>query len=242
MISGTNIVGIATQRDFVRFQQKHKILINCEISVAQFVLINDILYRDVWLFPLNGDEHLEYSFVTISEIDEEEYSALSEAFETHDSVVIEDEPVQEEIVEPQEDLTVEFVKKAKLIEISNACNNVITTGFDIELSDGNVHHFSLTTQDQLNLITLSAIVGGGATSIPYHADGELCRFYSVEDISAIISYATSFKTYQVSYHNALKLYVESLDNITDISNVRYGMEIPEQFISDVLRALDTQGE
>lgn len=242
MINGTNIVGIATQHDFVRFQQKHKILISCDISIAQYVLSKDVLYRDNWLFPLAGNENLEYISVTISEIPEDEYNALLSAFETNEIVEIEEEQEPEEIEEQPIDITVEFVKEAKLTEINRACNKTITDGFDIELSDGGTHHFSLTTQDQLNLITLSAMVGSGVTSIPYHADGELCRFYSVQDISAVISYATTFKTYQVSYHNALKMYVESLDNIADISNVQYGMEIPEQYLSDVLRVFDGQND
>lgn len=241
MINGTNIVGIATQHNFVRFQQKHRILINCAISIAQYILVNDTLYRDSWLYPLSGNEGLSFTTVTITEISEDEYNVLSSAFETQETVEIEDEPEQQEIPEQETDITVEFVMAAKLTEISNACNRTITNGFDIELSDGEIHHFSLTTQDQLNLITLSAMVSSGTTMIPYHADGELCRFYSIEDITAVINYATAFKTYQVSYHNALKMYVESLDNITDISNVEYGMQIPEQFVSDVLRVLDAQG-
>lgn len=59
-------------------------------------------------------------------------------------------------------------------------------------TDGETHHFSLTTQDQLNLITLSAMVSQGAEQVPYHADGELCKFYSVSDMLAIINQATNF--------------------------------------------------
>ena len=244
MISGTNIVGIATQRDFVRFQQKHKILINCEISIAQFVSTGDKLYRDSWLYPLLGNENLIYDEVVISEISEEEYNVIAAAFEANKPVVeVEDKPEAEQPVEEQEDtdITLEFVKKSKLEEISRACNSIITEGFDIILSDEETHHFSLTTQDQLNLITLSTMIASGETSIPYHADGELCRFYSAEDMLAVITFATQFKTYQVSYHNALKLYVESLNDITAISNVYYGIEIPEQYLSDVLRVLNSQG-
>ena len=41
--------------------------------------------------------------------------------------------------------------------MKSKCSNMITTGFDIALNDGKTYHFSLTLQDQLNLITSSNI-------------------------------------------------------------------------------------
>lgn len=81
------------------------------------------------------------------------------------------------------------------------------------------------------------MVQSGEKEIPYHADGELCKFYSAADVMTIISTATAFKTYQVTYHNALKLYVESLNTIEEINGVTYGMDIPEDYQSDVLKAI-----
>ena len=86
------------------------------------------------------------------------------------------------------------------------------------------------------------MVSSGETAIPYHADGELCKFYSAEDITTIVSTATAFKTFQVSYYNALRAYVESMTNITSIGTVTYGIAIPEEYQSDVLKALIAQQE
>jgi hypothetical protein len=85
------------------------------------------------------------------------------------------------------------------------------------------------------------MIANGETTIPYHADGELCRFYSATDMLAVITYATQYKTYQVSYHNALKLYVESLSDMNLISSIYYGIEIPEAYLSDVLKSFAAQG-
>lgn len=115
--------------------------------------------------------------------------------------------------------------------------SVISAGFDIKLSDNEIHHFALTTQDQLNLITLSSLVASGETNIPYHADGELCKFYSPEDIMTITEGATNFKTYQVSYFNSLKAYIESMSDIESISAITYGVQIPDEYMSDVLKSL-----
>lgn len=95
----------------------------------------------------------------------------------------------------------------------------------------------MTTQDQLNLITLTDLVSSGETSIAYHADNELCKFYSAEDIACITNYATQFKTYHVSYFNSLKAYIEALEDVKEISSIEYGTDIPEEYQSEVLKTL-----
>lgn len=128
----------------------------------------------------------------------------------------------------------------KIKEMSGICESTITNGFDIVLSDGKSHHFSLSVQDQLNLITLSTMLASGEEYIPYHADGELCKAYSLEDASAIITTATNFKTYHITYFNSLKAYINSLKSIKTVSAVTYGMEIPDKYKSEVLTALLSQ--
>lgn len=239
LISGTNIVGVATSLDFRRFQKKHKIILICNEQFAEYVQYKDVLYHDKWMFPITTDLY-KYESVEVIQIYEQEYNALKAALEIEDEIVIELEtPVEKEpeYVDPNEVITVDYVKGVKTSEMSNACNKVITNGFDVILSDGNTYHFSLTSQDQLNLITLSSMIARGETQIPYHADGELCRFYSAEDINTIISTATQFKTYQTSYFNSLKAYIESMTDIETIGAVVYGIEIPAEHQSDVLKAL-----
>ena len=68
-------------------------------------------------------------------------------------------------------------------------------------------------------------------------DGELCKLYSPDDIMKISTEATNFKTYQVSYFNSLKAYIESMNDIESISAITYGIQIPEEYMSDVLKSL-----
>lgn len=239
LISGTNIVGIGSSLDMRRFQTKHRILLFCNEEKVQYIQYKDILYHDNWMLPITTDT-IEYETAEVIKIDESEYNTLKAALETEDEIVIEPEtPVEEvpEYVDPNTEVTVDYVKSVKIAEMSNTCNKVITNGFDVVLSDGNSYHFSLTTQDQLNLITLSSMVANGEEQIPYHADGELCRFYSAEDINIIITTATQFKTYQISYFNALKAYIESLDDMNEIGAITYGVDIPAEYQSDVLKVL-----
>lgn len=242
LISGENFIGIATQLDFREFQCKHSVLLACAENRAQYVQCADTYYRANWMVPVITDE-IHYETVDVIQIDKDEYDILLKAVDSGEEIVVEPEqpePVETPPVDADEQATVEYVKERKITEMSAMCNTVITGGFDVELSDGETHHFSLTTQDQLNLITLSSMVASGETAIPYHADGELCKFYTPEDITTIISTATEFKTYQVSYYNALRAYVETMTDIEQIGSVTYGTGIPKEYQSDVLKALYKQ--
>lgn len=238
LIDGTDFIGVGNTFDLRRYQAKHNILLTSDEDGAQFIQVNGMLFRDNWFAPI-GECDFAYSSVEIETIDEAEYAALIDAIESGEEIEVE-EPVLEEDISTSvdtEDITLEYVRDMKIASLSNACNKIITDGFDTILSDGEVHHFSMTIQDQLNLITLSTMVASGESVIPYHADGELCKGYSAEDISTIIATATEFKTYHVTYFNSLKLYVSSLDSITAVSGVEYGTEIPEEYQSEVLREM-----
>lgn len=240
LINGTNFVGIATQHSFREYQQKHGIVLACNAERAQYIQCNENFYRADWMVPTTTDSII-FDMAEIIEIDEEEYNTLYDAIENGKEISPEpDEDTglpEVPVVDAIEEVTVDYLKSAKIAEMSSVCNKTITSGFDVILSDKNTYHFSLTTQDQLNLITLASMVANGETHIPYHADNELCRFYSAEDINTIIMTATNFKTYQVSYFNALKMYIESLRSKKTVSSVKYGMEIPEKYQSEVLKVM-----
>lgn len=119
-----------------------------------------------------------------------------------------------------------------------ACAAAITGGVDVTLGDGETYHFSLTLEDQLNLMNLQSMADAGAEQLPYHADGEDCRYYNPEDFHTITQAATRWKMYQESYFNSLRGYISSLETQTQLEAVRYGMEIPEPFRTDVLRQME----
>lgn len=241
LISGKTIVGICSSLDFRTFQTKHKILLCCDETKGQYLRYGENLYRDNWMLPITTED-LIYELVEVIEISEKEYLVLKEATESGEEII--EEPDEQEepttYIEPEEEITIEYVKEKKIAEMSNICNRIIIDGFDVELSDEETYHFSLTTQDQLNFITLSTMIAGGETMIPYHADGELCKFYSAEDISKVIATATTFKTYHITYFNTLRNYIESMQSIDDVTAIEYGISIPEEYQSDVLKVLLSQ--
>ena len=236
IIVGTTFIGVVYSGQFVTANGKGRLVVSDETH-GQFVNYKDLLYRDYWMVPTTTNH--PFTFAEIIEITEEEYDALKEAMEKDEEIVIDDDEDEEEepiLPEEETDITVEAMREFKLYQMSKTCRQTIEAGFDLELR-GEVHHFSLTTQDQLNLISLSAMAQTQSL-IPYHADGEACIFYTNEEINQIVETATAFKIYHTTYYNALKGYINALDTIEAINAITYGTPIPEEYKSDVLKALE----
>lgn len=245
LIDGKNFVGVASQNEnhFLKFQKKHSLLLACNVAEAQYVQCYDKFYRDNWMIPTTTT-YIPYTTVSVIEINEDEYNTLHTAVTNGEEIAVDEEPEEiydEAYVDVVEEITIDYLKNQKIKEIRKLCNQIITNGFDVTLSDGENHHFSLTTQDQLNLTTLSAMAASGTENIPYHADGEPCKFFSVKDVQTIVQTAMDFKTFHITYHNALKNYIDSLVLMDDIEKVSYGMEIPEEYQSEVLKIILQKG-
>lgn len=131
----------------------------------------------------------------------------------------------------------EDAKAKKIADMSDACRNAIIAGFDAVLSDGESHHFSMTIEDQLNINSLFGLLASGMTQVPYHADGEVCEYFSADDFGIIVKAATAHKTYHESYFNSLKSFINSKRTVDTVNAIFYGMEIPAQYQSEVLAAL-----
>lgn len=237
--NNNSFIGVVYSGQFVAQTAKKKKLLYANETSGQFAVYNNILYRDYWMAPLT-DCIYPFVLATIDEITEEEYNTLLEAINNHEEIIIDDDDDYEEPtpdpVEPTPDITTEYVREGKIKEMSTMCRRAIENGFDFNLR-GETHHFSLSTQDQLNLMNLS-IMAQTQDLIPYHADGEECAFYTAEEINAIVNAANTFKIYHTTYYNALKTYINALNTIEDISAITYGTPIPEEYKSDVLMVLE----
>lgn len=241
LINNNEFVGIGTSLDMRRFQKKHGIFLVCDESEAQYMQCNGAIYRATWMLPADSNAK-EVPVIQITEISQEEYEALYNAIRSNKQIEIEQEEPEQEATNENDgtDITIDYVKEAKVKEMKTECNKMITNGFDVELSDNQSHHFSLTVQDQLNLITSSQMVADGAKTIPYYADGELCKYYTSEDMEKIIAKANAFKTYHVAYFNSLKTYIGSLRSMTKVAAITYESSIPSKYQSEVYIALKSE--
>lgn len=226
-------VGVATSDALLRYQNKHKILLNCDIQTAQYIMCKDNIYRCDWLVPENSDQRGKYQKVDLIEITEDEYNSLVEEYEIpapQEEQTITDDELQDLIAES----TLDHVVEMKIKQIKNACKNVIENGFDIELSEG-VIHFSLTAQDQQNITLLAILSSGGVETdkYPYHADGEYCVYYSAAEIAAIAREMQATIAKNTIYFNSLKKYIDSLRTVEDVKAVYWGMPIPQEYQSAV---------
>lgn len=133
-----------------------------------------------------------------------------------------------------DDYDLEQIRALKKSEISDACEQTIYNGIDVEMSTG-TQHFSLTEKDQINIFGLQATIESGETRIEYHSDGNPCIYYCVEDIQKLIAAAMGFVKYNTTYCNSLNVWISKETNAQTISEMYYGMEIPEEHQSEVLK-------
>ena len=240
IIKDNNFIGIASSTNIVRYQQRNHCFVSATEADGEFIECNGQLYHSGWLRPVPNNFPYPFEQVIIVEITEEEYNIYYSAIE-HNEEIIEQE--EEEIettptifIDPTEEVSVEFMKSSKIAEMSSTCRATIEAGFDLDIR-GEIRHFSLTMQDQLNLMNLS-LMAQTQDLIPYHADGEETTFYAKEEINMIVQAATELKVYNTTYYNALKTYINSLETIEEISAITYGTPIPDEYKTDVLKTLE----
>ena len=246
LIDQNEIIGVVTSDDFIKYSPITDCYFAATDETGEYINYKNQLYRSSWMQPIQ--QRSDYKEVLAITITKEEYDIFHEALVTQeaiDNVQTEKEREQEIIeqaimptpVDPIEQLSIDFIRSSKIKEMSYQCNKTIENGFNVETEDG-TYHYSYTLEDQLNLMNLSAAIARGEEQLSYHADGELCRFYTAAEINEIISAGNAWKTYHTTYFNALKSYINSLETIEEISTITYGMELPEEFKTDVLRVIE----
>ena len=65
--------------------------------------------------------------------------------------------------------------------------------------------------------------------IPYHADGEECTYYSLEDAQVIINTAFSYKSWHTTYCNMLHMMIAECETKEELSNIVYGMALSDEY-------------
>lgn len=121
--------------------------------------------------------------------------------------------------------TLEQAMAVKLAELSEVCGAAINAGATVTLPDGTEEQFTYSTADQANISEMFTACLMGAESYPYHANDEACKTYTAAQIMAIYGTLSMYKTGQLTYHNQLKQYVKTLDDMEDVLAVVYGQPL-----------------
>lgn len=136
------------------------------------------------------------------------------------------------ITEQPVEWTLEQTITHKVNELNYYCNKNIVAGVDVELEDGSVEHFSLTSDDQNNINSKQMDIILGAKTVVYHADGCQFKEYSASDMRRICVYAKSKIDAETAYRNNLREWIKKLTDIDKIRSIRYGDLIPEEHWTD----------
>ena len=169
------------------------------------------------------------------------YRELEDGFILSDDGSVYVEPIEPGPT-PEPEISLDEVKESKVLEMNDIQQKLIAQGVDVTLSDGSTEHFSLTERDQTSLVGLQAQVAIGAENIPWHTsdEDEHCKFYSNTDMAKITSSALSYVTWHVTYFRDLRIFIRSLESKEEVEQVTYGMNIPEAYQSEPLKAMLAQ--
>ena len=195
-------------------------------------------------FHCYKDEECEYDiggnsyigFTTVYRNDEETAKYNGYQLSNDGSVYVPPEPTPEP--EPYVP-TLEEVKASKVAEMNATQQSVIQHGIDVTLTDGTVEHFTLTDHDQTSLMGLQTQVAQGAEQIPWHTSDttEHCKYYSNADMLLIVTAAMQYVTFHVTYFRDLRIYINALEDKESVEAVTYGVYIPVEYQSEVLKDL-----
>lgn len=136
-------------------------------------------------------------------------------------------------------ISLEEKRAAKHAEISAASEVAIKAGMDVETTQG-TEHFSLQETDQINLKTAIDDVKAGAAFYPYHADGEFCRIFTADEITAIGEASKAHKLYHTTYCNHLFDWIRRAD-AAELAGITYGAELPEDLAAHMQEILTQVG-
>lgn len=144
--------------------------------------------------------------------------------------------------EPSADESALTVAKQEAIKrLSRICRDKITSGFSVVLSDGESYNFKLTTEDQLNLMSIEAQLNSGAETFIYHATDQPCKFFSREDMTKIIATFKRYTLYHTTYFNTAKQHINSLVDIEKVRLFTYGTNIADIVDNVVIKQILKNG-
>ena len=169
-------------------------------------------------------EGRSYKTVHIKEIDEQTFTELKEKI------------INKEVISTNVVLLTQ-VRKQKIEQLSNICNETIIEGLNVLLSDGMYHHFKLTIEDQINLTNIQYQMYTSNKNIIYHETGKVCQVYTREDMRKILNTVNEFKNHHTTYFNLLKYCINNMTDISNIQSIQYGVNLLSLNIPSNVRAV-----
>ena len=224
--------------EIVKFLNKNEETEQTIINCSQVLQVSDNLVKIIFNDEIPSDDTFFNGFEIINEntaenMSEDYYHRFTTIYKKEEkSITLSNDEsvyVEPEIIEP-EPPTLDEIKQAKVNEFSSICSNAITGGVDVTFADDNVEHFSYTEEDQVNLKEIFDLAVQTNVPMYYHADGDGCKLYTVEQIIAIYSTATTNKMHHTTYFNQIRMYIKSLETKEEVEVVEYGQELTGEYL------------
>jgi hypothetical protein len=80
----------------------------------------------------------------------------------------------------------------------------------------------------------------GASAVPYHADGELCRMFTAEEFMTVANAAIAHIFWHRTYCNHLNAWIKR-GKLKEISGIFYGIELPADLAENMEQLLKSAG-
>lgn len=123
-------------------------------------------------------------------------------------------------------LSLEEAKTYQLDVVNKECTAAIHSGIDVETSQG-MEHFSLTEVDQLNITALHTQCVNGVQTVPYHADGKICREFTAEEMIILGTRALEYIIYCTTYCNHIRAWINRLETVDEVIAIHFTSNLPE---------------
>lgn len=69
----------------------------------------------------------------------------------------------------------------------------------------------------------------------YHIDLQPCKYFTAADMQKIVDRAMFYVSYNTTYCNAVNMWIKSAEKASDLEQIQWGAEIPEEFQNEVLK-------
>ncbi len=205
IVQNNKVIDVVKYPQFVSFLTSGHIAMTDKTS-AEGIVGSDA--KTVYSFiPQTG-----YPIVTVDEIDLKELERLQSLLGSGNEICADSSVLID-------------AKRIALRKISNLCKSNIVAGFSVVLADGMTYDFKLTTEDQLNLMSIEGQLNAGVETFIYHATNQPCRVFSRDEMLKVIKAFRRHITYHTTYFNVAKQYINSLVDIEKIADFTYGDDI-----------------
>ena len=225
VIQDDRVVDVVKYPKFIKFMSSGHIAMTDESSAHGIVGSDD---STLYCFTNEAPKNSSAQPAAICRVTETEFNRLY-------SLLNSGEPVS------ADESALAKAKREKLSILSGNCNNKIVSGFSIELSDGELHNFRLTTEDQLNLMLIENQLSSGETYFVYHSTNQPCKIYQKEDMYLVVRAFRKHVLYHTTYYNAAKQYINSLVDVEKVNLFSYGMDVSEIVEDRVLKQILKNG-